>query len=171
MIEFITNKPDLAMTLDGSVKVTFIAPKAKLQILSELPKKDFDVTIKQHREKRSLEANSYCWLLITKIADELRTDKEQTYIDMLYKYGQSQVVSVRSDIDIVGYFKYFSVVGYGVVNSVNFTHYAIYKGSSEFDTKEMSIFIDGVVSEAQALGIDTRTPDEIAEMKSLWGKQ
>ena len=40
--------------------------------------------------------------------------------------------------------------------------------SSEYDTREMAIFIDGIVSEAQALGIDTRTPEELAEMKSLW---
>ena len=44
----------------------------------------------------------------------------------------------------------------------------MFKGSSEYDTREMSIFIDGIVSEAQGLGIDTRTPEELAEMKSLW---
>jgi hypothetical protein len=34
----------------------------------------------------------------------------------------------------------------------------------------MSIFIDGVVSEAKELGIQTETPDEIARLKSLWGE-
>jgi hypothetical protein len=46
----------------------------------------------------------------------------------------------------------------------------VYKGSSEFDTKEMSIFIDGIVSEAKELGIQTDTPDQIAKMKALWGE-
>ena len=50
-------------------------------------------------------------------------------------------------------------------------YYKIFKGSSEFDSREMSIFIDGVVSEAQELGIDTRTPEEIANLKSLWGNE
>ena len=36
------------------------------------------------------------------------------------------------------------------------------------DSKQMSELIDGTVSEAQELGIDTRTPDEIERMKSLW---
>jgi hypothetical protein len=44
----------------------------------------------------------------------------------------------------------------------------VYKGSSEFDTREMSIFIDGIVSEAKVMGIQTETPDQIAKMKALW---
>jgi hypothetical protein len=37
------------------------------------------------------------------------------------------------------------------------------------NSKEMSELIDGTVSEAKELGIDTRTPDEIERMKALWG--
>lgn len=36
-------------------------------------------------------------------------------------------------------------------------------------TKEMSRFLDEVVSEAKELDIPTETPEQIAEMKSLWG--
>ena len=43
-----------------------------------------------------------------------------------------------------------------------------YKGSSLYDTLEMSRLIDGVVSDAQELGIDTMTPEEIREMKERW---
>lgn len=42
------------------------------------------------------------------------------------------------------------------------------KGTSEYDTKEMSVFIDGVVSEAKELGIQTETPEEIERLKALW---
>jgi len=38
-------------------------------------------------------------------------------------------------------------------------------------TKEMSELIDGTVSEARELGIDTRTPDEIERMKQLWNSR
>jgi hypothetical protein len=44
----------------------------------------------------------------------------------------------------------------------------VYFGSSTFDTKEMSVFIDGIVSECQMLGIQTETPAELERMKSLW---
>ena len=87
---------------------------------------------------------------------------------MLKKYGQGELISVKTGIDISGFVKYSEIAGYGKVNGVEFTHYRVYKGSSEYDTREMAIFIDGIVSEAQTLGIDTRTPEELAEIKSLW---
>lgn len=123
--------------------------------------------IKEYRQKRSLNANAYCWALIVEIADNMRLSKEDVYLRMLRDYGQSEIISVRSDININGYFKYYEKFGTGTVNGKEFTHYKVYKGSSEYDTREMSIFIDGVVQEAQALGIQTLTPTQIAELKSL----
>ena len=69
------------------------------------------------------------------------------------------------------YFKYYEEAGRSFLNGKEFTHYKIYKGSSEFDTKEMSIFIDGIVQEATQLGIETRTPSELALLKSEWNTQ
>ena len=51
----------------------------------------------------------------------------------------------------------------------SYTGYAMIKGSSEYDTGEMSRFIDGVISECKELGIQTMTPDEIEELKQKWG--
>lgn len=126
--------------------------------------------IKEHRQRRSLSQNAYCWELIGQIADNMRLSKEDVYLDMLQHYGQSEIISVRADINVSGYFKYYEKFGTGQVNGKDFTHYKVYKGSSEFDTREMSIFIDGVVQEAQALGIQTLTPDELANLKNLQEK-
>lgn len=123
--------------------------------------------IKEYRHKRSRNQNSYCWELIGQIADSLRKSKEEVYFDMLRDYGQSEIISVRADIDISGYFKYYEEAGRGEVKGKEFIHYKIYKGSSEYDTREMAIFIDGVVQEAQAIGLQTLTPTQIAELKSL----
>ena len=43
------------------------------------------------------------------------------------------------------------------------------KGSSEYDSAEMAHFIDRIVEEAQELGIETATPDELERMKQEWG--
>ncbi len=128
------------------------------------------VKIDKYREKRSLNANAYAWLLIGKIADDRRASKEEIYLQMLKQYGQSQVISVLSNIPLGGYIKYYEEIGEGTVNGKQFKHYRVFKGSSEFDTREMSIFIDGIVSEAQELGIQTITPAQLAELKSLWGE-
>ncbi len=125
--------------------------------------KQFD--IKEHKEKRSKSQNAYAWELIGKIADSVRKSKEEIYVDMLKHYGQSTILSMREDINPNGWFKYYEVIGKGEVNGKQFIHYKYYKGSSEFDTKEMSIFIDGIVQEAEQLGIPTLTPSEIASMK------
>ena len=116
--------------------------------------------IKEHHEKRSLSANAYAWALIGKIADEMRKSKEEVYLTCLKDYGQSEVVSVLASINVKGYFKYFEEWGRGFVGEKEFIHYKVYKGSSEYDSKEMSILIDGIIQEAQNLGIETITPAE-----------
>ncbi|MDD7129839.1 MAG: hypothetical protein PUH91_13700 [Prevotella sp.] len=44
----------------------------------------------------------------------------------------------------------------------------VYYGSSTFDSKEMSVFIDGIVSECKELGIETMTPRDLEVMKTAW---
>ena len=121
-------------------------------------------TIKEYKPKRSLSQNAYAWKLITEIGNVLNKSKEEVYIQMLKDYGQSEVVSILSEVIPDGYFKYFEPIGTGIVNDKEFTHYRIYKGSSEFDSKEMTIFIDGIIQECTQLGIPTLTPDEIASL-------
>lgn len=124
--------------------------------------------IKEHREKRSLNANSYFWHLCGSIADVLRADKNDVYLIMLEKYGQSEMVSVRSEIDVTGYFKYFREIGHTKLQGKDFTHYKIFKGSSEYDTREMSILIDGAIFEAKNLNIETLTDHELQRIKEAW---
>lgn len=139
-----------------------------IQWLFNQTNKDQIYDITEHKEKRSLNANAYAWVLIGKIADVLRTSKDEVYIDMLKRYGQHEVVSVVSDIDVTGYFKYFDVMGKSFLQGKWFTHYRIYKGSSEYNTKEMAILIDGIVSEAKEIGIETLPLREIEKLKKLW---
>ena len=129
--------------------------------------KDKKFEIKEKREKRSLSQNSYAWELITKIGNILRKSKEEVYLQMLKDYGQSEIVSILSSIEPKGYFKYYEKIGTGIVNNKEFTHYKIFKGSSEFDSKEMTILIDGIIQECKQLGIETLTPDEIEKLKII----
>ena len=78
------------------------------------------------------------------------------------------MISVLSHIDLTGYFKYFEPVATTMLQGKEFTHYKIYKGSSEYDRKEMSILIDGIVQEAKNLDIETLPPQEIERLKELW---
>lgn len=127
-----------------------------------------DIEIKKHRKKRSLNANNYMWVLVNEMGNKLNMSKEEVYFQMLKRYGQSEMVSIISSINVSGYFKYYEVAGTTLLNGKEFTHYRIYKGSSEFDTKEMALLIDGVVSECEELGIQTLTPSELNALKNSW---
>ncbi|MEE3307865.1 hypothetical protein [Sharpea azabuensis] len=141
-----------------------------LQIIDWLFAQDKDKVfeIKEHKEKRSLNANAYAWSLISKIADALRMSKEECYLLMLKRYGQSEIVSVLSEIDVSGYFKYYEPIATATLQGKEFTHYKIFKGSSEYDTREMSILIDGIISEAKEMDIETLPPGEVERIKNMW---
>lgn len=139
--------------------------------LERLKDKAITADFKIFREKRSLNANALCWKLCTEIANIARADKDSIYLEMLKRYGQSEIVSVVSDIKVNGYFKYFEELGTGFVNGKEFTHYKVFKGSSEYDSREMAILLDGIVSEAKELGIPVMTERELSLIKSDWGVQ
>lgn len=128
----------------------------------------YDVKIDKHREKRSLNANAYLWKLVTEIGNILNKSKEEVYLQMLIDYGQSEMVSILSEIDVKGYFKYYKLAGTSLLNGKEFNHYKIYKGSSEYDTKEMSILLNGVVQEAKNLGIKTKDDIELERLVEEW---
>ena len=139
-----------------------------IETAAKIGERRYVAKITEYRKRRSLDANAYCWALIGKIADALRTGKDEVYLDMLRRYGQSEIVSVQEGISPEGYFKYYDVEGYGEVKGKRFVHYKVYKGSSEYDSREMAILIDGMISEASEMGIETATPQELARMKREW---
>jgi hypothetical protein len=125
--------------------------------------------IKEKKKKRSLTANSYYWSLLNQLASVMRMDNQECHFLMLKRYGQYEVVSIRSDVSLHSYFKYYEEIGKGKVNGKEFTHYKIYKGSSQMDSKEFAILLDGVRSECEELGIPVLTPSEIAQLKFIGG--
>lgn len=117
--------------------------------------------IKELKRHRTLTQNSYLWKLINEIANQVGKTKEDVYLQMLKDYGQSEIISVKSNIDITGYFKYYEVI----CTIDKFTNYRIYKGSSEFTTLEMKYLLDGVIQECENLGIPTLTEEQIQKMR------
>lgn len=130
-----------------------------------------DISIKKYRKKRSLDANAYCWVLLQKMAEVLNTDKWTLYLRMLKEYGQFTHVVVKEDAveAMKRQWRECEVLGPIKVGGIAGVQLQCYFGSSTYDTKEMSGFIDGIVREAKGLGIDVRTPDEIEHMKEVWG--
>ena len=133
-------------------------------------KEKLSIKVDLYREKRSLNANNYAWKLLTEIGNKTRQSKEDVYLLMLKRYGQSEMVSVLANIPFGKFVKYFDEVGESELKGKLFKHYRVYQGSSEFNKEEMCIFLEGVISEAKELGIPTDTPEQVARMKDLWGE-
>lgn len=162
---------NVRLTEEGKTVITFELNErtAALDMVDALFGKELSVNVDEYKEKRSRNANNYAWKLITEIGNKLRMSKDDVYLMMLKRYGQSEMVSVLASVPFGKFVKYFEEVGESELKGKMFKHYRVYQGSSEFDTKQMSIFIDGIVSEAKDLGIPTETPEQIAKMKDLWG--
>lgn len=174
---------DLSVGLNRKQRLTLEIDSDFRESFNQLQGVELVIDIKQCRKRRSLNANNYCWALLEKLAEVLRTDKEAVYVDMLRRYGAGEsylddngneckaVFSLRADIPPWLVCRYYQEIGRSELNGQVFIHYRALKGSSEYDSKEMSVFLDGIVSECQEVGIPTDTPEQLARYKDLWGEK
>lgn len=162
-----------ARSFDGKgLILTFEVERTAERQIEDIRKQDrLTIRVAKFRRKRSLDANAYAWVLMSRIADMVGSSKEDIYEEMLQRYGpyyQDEngyiVGTFPAHVDvskIEGHWKRYKDNG-------KFVSYLMIKGSSEYDTAEMSRFIDHIVEEARELGIETMTPDEISRMKQEW---
>lgn len=137
--------------------------------------KDKQYEITEYKKKRSLDANSYCWVLCKKIADKLRITKEEVYIKVIHEVGKFEILPIKDEA-VDTFIKAWTSKGIGWLCEVlnkskldGYTNLIAYYGSSIYDTKEMSVLIDNIVQEAKQLNIETMPPNELEQLKSLWG--
>ena len=136
--------------------------------------KEKQYEIKVYKKKRSLDANSYCWVLCKKIADELRVTKEEVYRKAINEVGKFEIIPIKDEAADT-FINAWKSKGVGWICEVfnkskieGYTNLIAYYGSSIYNSKEMSILIDSIVSEAKELNIETLTPNELERLKSLW---
>ena len=157
---------NVSLTLAGELQLTLTAPRAHQAEMTKFVGREVSVEIKKWHERRSLSANAYAWVLIGKIAESMRPplNKGEVYIEMLKRYGQGGIVTVQKEKadEVLRAFDYYIHKGEGEVNGKSFHHLMVYVGSSKYNTAEMALFIEGIVSEAKELGIETMTPQELA---------
>lgn len=137
--------------------------------------------IKEHREKRSLDANAYFHVLCDKLRLKLGISMARCKNHLIADYGQIQYLpdgapmiyktnapeEYMAELETI----HTKCVKVTEENGKEVFFYRLYRGSHEYDTKEMSQLIDGTVQERKAVGIETATPDEIARMEALWEKR
>ncbi len=128
-------------------------------------------------QKYSLNALNYAWQLMDKIAKhpQIKSTKWEVYLSMLDKVGEFMYLPVLKE-NVESLKPLFRIViDRGDVEMTTASGKKVmckqlqcYKGISAYDRKEMATFIDELVHDAKALGIETATPDELEEMKAKW---
>lgn len=169
-MEFRARILSLAGGLEESIVCLAVKGKDILSSLEKLQGKELNVNVKKPTKKRSLDSNSYFWVLCEKIADEVGTDKDSVYLDMLEQYGKFTHIIVKPEAveRMRKEWRASRVLGDVTVNGSKGVQIQCYYGSSTYDQKEMCRLIDGIVNECHDLGIETMTPDEIAAMNAGW---
>ncbi|MBQ8279521.1 MAG: hypothetical protein IJZ23_07050 [Roseburia sp.] len=128
------------------------------------------IKVAKFREKRSLDANAYMWVLLQKMAESLHQDKWNIYLEMLGRYGVFTHIIVKPNVveKVKEEWRTVKELGEVCVNGTTGIQLQCYFGSSTYNSKEMSVLIDGVVSEAKEMGIETLPPAELERMKAAW---
>ena len=138
----------------------------------KLKDKLLNIEMKKFTMKRSLNSNAYAWVLIAKMAAALNRDKWEIYIEMLGQYGvfTHLVVDEVAIPKIKQQWREIKELGPIRVGGKTGIQLQCYFGSSTFDNQEMAVFIDGLISEARELKIETLPEHEVARMKEEWDK-
>lgn len=132
------------------------------------------IEMKKYREKRSLDANAYCWVLLDKLSEKLGIPKKELYRKSILDIGgNSEIVCVKNEA-VKKLRKGWERNGIGWITETipskvkGCTNVILYYGSSSYDSFQMHQLLENLIQDCKAQGIQTETPDKIAEMKSLW---
>lgn len=133
--------------------------------------------IKEIRQRRSLDANAFCFVLLDKLSATLQIPKEELYQRYIKEIGGvSDIVCVQNKA-LDKFRKEWESKGLGwqtetiPVKSEGCTGVICYYGSSTYDTKQMSRLIDAIVQDCEAIGIETRPEEEIKSLLEEWEKK
>lgn len=161
--DFITKKPMIKFLINEE-------PNG----IEDLEYKDLKIKVNKTTKPRSLDANAYFHVLCDKLRQKLGMSMARmknilitSYGQIYYIDGQAIVYKTNAPIEAVQeleeiHMKFIKIGEDGAY------WYRLYRGSHTYNSQEMHQLLEGTISEAQAQGIETRTPDEIRKMEMVW---
>lgn len=166
-LDYINHKPKLTIQITNQKDI--LTDEFNKLYEEEL----IDIELSKHKKKRSLNANSYCWTLIGKIADIVGNTKEEVYREYIKDKGIYRIITIDENA-VQTFIKVWEERGLGWLcdtsenNIAGLIDVVAYYGTSSYNTKQMANFIDYIVQEAKELNIETLTPNEIQSLKDSW---
>lgn len=137
-----------------------------------LEDKLLDVTLKVHRGKRSKDANALLWACIGDIARETEVDKWDVYLNLLRRYGKFTYIVVKPDAAeaVRKQWRESEIIGEIDIHGTKGVQMLCYYGSSTYDTKEMSVLLNGTISEMETLNLQRPASSDLRRAMEEWEK-
>lgn len=161
---------ELGFSLNGKQRLTIELDADFRTGFDDLKEEMIDVTIKKHRKKRSLDANAYAWVLIDKLAEECGLTKTEVYRHAIREIGGvSDAICIQNKA-VETMKRIWTARGLGwQVDELESKipgckTLILYKGSSEYDTKQFSALIDSLIQDCIANGIEVKPQEEIESL-------
>lgn len=161
--DYATRKPILGFLINEN-----------LDGLEEYRDKDLKIKVSKATNPRSLDANAYFHVLCDKLRMKLGISMAHMKNILITSYGQIEYIDdqaliykTNAPIEYVqeleeAHMKFMKVGDDGAY------WYKVYRGSHTYDSKEMSLLLEGTIQEAKEQGIETKTPEEIRKMEMQW---
>lgn len=169
----------------GKWNLTFSTDQNVAEAAQIFSGKDIDVKLKQHKEKRSLDANAYYWCLLTKLARIHGWSNAEAHNRMLRDYGQyeqveGQLIAIplpdtdQAEREVLNKMEYHLALSPKVTIMKGETKrvYLLLRGSSTYNTEEMARLISGLIEECRYSGIpdsEIMTPFEKQKLYEQYG--
>ena len=166
-LDFASKKPKLTFLLNN--QITSLDEIENIELL--------DIEIKKHRNKRSLDANAYCWVLLGKLAEKMNMKAEEIYKMEIKEIGVYEVLPIK-DAAVEKFIEAWQKNGIGWQCEIiskskieGYTNLRAYYGSSTYNSVQMSKLIDSIVEDCKMQGIPTDTPEQIQIYKEMWNEK
>ena len=151
-----------------------------LNTLEALRSQNKTIDIKEHKERRSLDANAYMWVLIGKLQEVIipPRSKEKIYKDYIRDVGSYEIIPIKEEA-VKRFREAWESNGLGWITETagkcqrtpRYINVVAHYGSSSYDTKEMSKLISMIVEDCKEQGIETKTQAELDSLLEQWGKK
>ena len=133
------------------------------------------IKIGRKTKRRSLDANAYAWVLLSKLAEKLNKSKTEIYRDIIKDVGGNCDTVCVQDKAVKSLCEGWERNGLGWQTETfpskidGCTNVTLYYGSSTYDTQQMSRLINLILQECRQLGIETKSAEEIDSLLRQWG--
>jgi hypothetical protein len=140
----------------------------------EMKDRKYVLEIHEYRQRRSLDANAYCWLLLGKLSAKLGIPADQLYREAIQDVGDNFYIMPIRDDAVERWVAIWQHNGIGWIcenlgpsKIEGYTNVLNYYGSSVYDKAQMARLIDIIVEECREQDIETLTPEELAKLMEV----